>query len=197
LIAFAVLTVIAIVWPHREVGPTPEEPSGGGLGPSEPDSPVFNIILTVIAVGLIVGVLLFLARAWRQNAGERERPSLDRRSRVVAESDTDLDGGFDLGRRLRWLTRRRRPSDAVSAYLAALQAIDADEELRRDPAETPAAHARRLRAAGVGTLELDLLAADFELARWGGRRISSAEDRRAVARWERLRTRLAGRPTEG
>jgi hypothetical protein len=50
----------------------------------------------VIAIGLIVGVLLFLARAWRQNAGERERPSLvDDRGCVRAEADTDLDGGFD------------------------------------------------------------------------------------------------------
>jgi hypothetical protein len=85
----------------------------------------------------------------------------------------------------------------VSAYLAALRVIEPDEELRRGPAETPAGHARRLRQAGAGTLELDLLAADFELARWGGRRISSAEDRRAIGRWERLRVRLAARPVDG
>jgi hypothetical protein len=196
-IAFGILAVIAIVWPERESGPTPEEASSGGSLAAEPDSPVFNIVLTMIAIGLVVAVLLFLARAWRNNTEQRGRPSLDRRSRAYRSADTDLDGGFDLGRRLRWLTRRGRPSDAVSAYLAALRAIEADDELRRGPAETPAEHARRLREAGAGTLELDLLAADFELARWGGRRISSAEDRRAIGRWERLRIRLAARPVDG
>jgi hypothetical protein len=196
-IAFGILAVIAIVWPDRATGPTPEEPSGGGSLAPEPDSPVFNIVLTMVAIGLVVAVLLFLARAWRNNTEERGRPSLDRRSRAFRSTDTDLDGGFDLGRRLRWLTRRGRPSDAVSAYLAALRAIEADDELRRGPSETPAAHARRLRLAGAGTLELDLLAADFELARWGGRRLSSAEDRRAIGRWDRLRLRLAAQPVDG
>jgi hypothetical protein len=197
LIAFGVLALIAVVWPHREVGSTPEEASGSGLGPAEPDSPVFDILLTALAIGLIVAVLLFLARAWRKNAGERGQPSMDRRSRAFRSADTDLDGGFDLGRQLRRLTRRGRPSDAVAAYLAALRAIEPDEELRRDPAETPAAHAKRLRGAGAGTLELDLLAADFELARWGGRWISPAEDRRAIGRWERFRIRQAGPTADG
>jgi hypothetical protein len=48
----------------------------------------------------------------------------------------------------------------------------------------------------MGTLELDLLAADFQLARWGGRRLSGAEDRRAIGRWERFRDRLARRSAE-
>lgn len=196
-IALGILALIAVLSPQGAVGPTPAEPSAGGSLTAEPDSPVFNIVLTMIALGLVVAVLLFLAHAWRTNTEERSRPSLDRRSRAFRSADTDPDGGFDLGRRLRWLTRRGRPSDAVSAYLAALRAIEADEELRRDPAETPAGHARRLREAGAGTLELDLLAADFELARWGGRRISPAEDRRAIGRWERLRIRLAARPVDG
>jgi hypothetical protein len=62
--------------------------------------------------------------------------------------------------------------------------------VRRDPSETPAEHARRLRGDGVGALSLDLLAADYALARFGGLGLGEREDRRAVGRWRQLRTRL-------
>ena len=83
-----------------------------------------------------------------------------------------------------------------SPTAATLRALEPFEGQGRGPDETPAAHARRLHEAGVGTLELDLLAADFELARWGGRSISRAEHRRAIGRWDRLRGRLAQGPLE-
>ena len=194
IIIIVVLAVISVLLPHNEVGPTPTE--GGATGSQSPDpySPVFGIALSLAAVALIAGVLVFLARAWRRNAdAARRRPGLDRSQRVVGQGVTDVDAGLGLRQRLRRLVRRGRPGDAVAAYVAVLRALEPDEDLRRGAAETPAAHARRLRAAGVGTIELDLLAADFELARWGGRRLSEAEDRRAVGRWERLRTRFASR----
>ncbi len=197
LIAFGFLALIAVIWPQHDAGSTPEEPSGGGVLAAEPDSPVFNVILTVVAIGLVVAVLLFLARAWRNNAGEPGRASLDRRSRAFGPVEAEPSAGFDLAGRLRRLRRRGRPADAVSAYRAALRAVEPDEALRRDPAETPAAHARRLRASGAGTLELDLLAADFELAQWGGRQITTAETRRALGRLDRFRIGLAGRGVDG
>ncbi|HSS34865.1 MAG TPA: DUF4129 domain-containing protein [Patescibacteria group bacterium] len=196
-IAFAVLAILAVIWPRRDTGPAPEESGGGGIGPIEPDTPAFNLILTVVAVVVVIGVLLFLARAWRRNAELTDRPGVDGRSRAFGGADTDLGDGPGWGSRLRRLVGRGRPTDAVTAYLAALRTIESDEELRREPAETPAQHAHRLHGLGFGSLELDLLAADFELARWGGRRLSGSEDRRALGRLERFRRQVADRLPDG
>ncbi len=64
--------------------------------------------------------------------------------------------------------------------------------MRREPGETPAEHAARLRGTGWGTLALDLLAADYGLVRFGGTRLSEAEDRRGIQRASLLRRRLTG-----
>ena len=197
LIILAVLAVISVLLPHNQVGPTPNEGGVAGSQGPDPYSPVFGIGLTLAAIAIIAAVLVFVARAWRRNADATRRPGLERRQHVIGRGETDVGAGLGLGDRLRRLVRRGRPGDAVAAYVAVLRALEPDEELRRDPAETPAAHARRLREKGIGTLELDLLAADFELARWGGRRLSRAEDRRAVGRWDRLRERFAERTAGG
>jgi Domain of unknown function (DUF4129) len=197
LILLAVLAIISVLLPHNEVGPTLPEGGASGVQGPDPYSPVFGIGLTLAALVIIAAVLVFVARAWRRNAdATRGRSGLERRQHDVGRGVTDVGAGLGLGDRLRRLVRRGRPGDAVAAYVAVLRALEPDEELRRDPAETPAAHARRLRQRGVGTLELDLLAADFELARWGGRQLSRAEDRRAVGRWDRLRERFAARSVE-
>jgi hypothetical protein len=86
--------------------------------------------------------------------------------------------------------RRRKtpaPYDAVTAYLAALELFDPGQLMRRE-AESPLAHARR-----VTDRQLSLLAADYALARYGGRALTRLEHLRALGRWRRLRTRL--RPT--
>lgn len=194
LVVLGILSVLAAVLPRRQVGPT-EDPSTGVGGPTtEPTTPVFDLVLALVAVAIVVAVLLFLARAWQRTADPTGRRALrDRRSHVLGDDDGDATRGWDLRGRLRALARRGRPTDAVAAYLAALRALEPYEELRRDDGETPAVHARRLHDAGAGSLELDLLAADFQLARWAGRRISPAEDRRAIGRWDRFRERLAER----
>jgi hypothetical protein len=101
---------------------------------------------------------------------------------------------------LRWPWPRRRPATtpttAVEAYLAALDDLERDRRLARATAESPAAHARRLRAAGDGSRDLELLAADYQLARFGAAPLTAAEERRAVGRWRRLRERI-GRGAEG
>ncbi len=194
LIALGVLALVAVLLPPPKPIPGADEASASGATASPPTTPVFDAVLAVLVVAIIIGVLLYLARAWRTNADATARlRGGDQRSRARDASETDAGDGWGLGRRLRALVRRGRPTDAVTAYLAALRSLEGHVGLERAPGETPAAHARRLHQAGSGTLELDLLAADFELARWGGRTISPAEDRRAIGRWERLRTRLAER----
>ena len=197
LLLLGILSVIAAILPQRKIIQGEDTAAGTGPPPTEPTTPVFDLVLALLAVAVVVAVLLFLARAWRRTADPTDRPGLgDRRSRVLADADDDGSLGWALRRRLRALARRGRPADAVAAYLATLRALEPYADLRRAEGETPAAHARRLHEAGPGSLELDLLAADFELARWGGRRISAAEDRRAIGRWERVRRRLADRPRE-
>jgi hypothetical protein len=192
LIALGVLAAAAILLPPAKPITGGEAGGGGTVDTTEPSTPIVDVALAVLAIALVAGVLLYLARAWRANAAAAARPGGgDQRSRPRDVSDTDDEGGWGLARRLRALTRRGRPTDAVTAYLATLRALEPLEGLGRASGETPAAHARRLHEAGAGSLELDLLAADFELVRWGARSISPAEDRRAIRRWERLRTRLA------
>lgn len=198
LLFLAGLALLAALLPQRGAGPQAEQPAGPGGPASEPTTPFFDAILALVAIALVVAVLLFLARAWRRSLGPMGRPNgAERHDRAFRSTETDDEARPGLRARLGRLVRYGRPTDAVAAYLAALRSLQPDEEFRRDPAETPAAHARRLRQAGAGTLELDLLAADFELARWGGRRLSGAEDRRAVGRWERFRSRPATRPSDG
>ena len=192
LIAFGVLGLWAVLLPPAKPNPGATGASVSGADSAAPTTPVFEIALAVLAISVVAGVLLYLARTWRTKSEATDRlQGSDLRSRARDARDTDDEGRWGLGRRLRALARRGRPTDAVAAYLAALRSLEAHEGLKRGAGETPAAHARRLHEAGAGTLELDLLAADFELARWGGRAISRAEDRRAIGRWERLRARLA------
>jgi hypothetical protein len=84
----------------------------------------------------------------------------------------------------------------VAAYRALLEDLDGRPPVAREPGETPAEHASRLRAAGHGGLGLDLLAADYALVRFGGGALTPAETRRALGRAERLRQGLLRVPVE-
>jgi hypothetical protein len=90
--------------------------------------------------------------------------------------------------------RGRRPSaphDAVAAYLGALAELEDHPDLARLPTETPAQHAARLRASGMdGAREVARLAAAYQLARYGERRITVLENVRAVSRFQRVRRLL-------
>jgi MFS family permease len=83
------------------------------------------------------------------------------------------------------------PRDAVGAYLSTMAELDAYGELARQPAETPAAHASRLRSFDqVRWPDLARLAATYQLARYGDRSISRVENARAISRFRRLRRAL-------
>jgi hypothetical protein len=139
-----------------------------------------GFLLFAAAVGVIV-----LAAIWMR----RTRPPAED---LVEESRT-IDRGDDADRphgRRRRFGRRPEPTGAASAYVALVEDLDRYPGVRRAPAETPAEHAARLRAAGHATLSLDLLAADYALVRFGAVELSTREDRRAVARWRVLRRRI-------
>ena len=164
----------------------------GGTGAAGPDAsaatPTTDPSLLLVGGGLmtlvgIVGVLL-LVRLWMRRSGTRP-------------ADVDEVRTIDRGsgreprapRRPR-LPFRRSPSDAVAAYRALIGDLDEQPPVRRDPAETPAEHAHRMRDRGFAGLSLELLAADYALARFGNMPLTELENRRAIARWRGLRRQL-------
>jgi len=139
-------------------------------------------------------LVLVLARIWSRRSG----PTIDDLDEIRLidrgiESDALRPPRWRLGLGLR---SGPEPRDAVDAYLRLLRDLESRPTVRREPAETPAAHAARLRTEGAADLSLDLLAADYALARFGGVELSAAEELRAVGRWRRLRRTLgsASRP---
>jgi hypothetical protein len=137
----------------------------------------------LLAFLAVVGVLLLVV-VWMR----RTRAPDDL---AVAETRmVDRSGEPRPRRRVRRPHRRPDPTDAVEAYVALLHDIERDPDLRRALSETPAEHAARLRDAGFEGLSLDLLAADYAIARDAGRILSAGEDRRGVDRWRRLRASL-------
>jgi hypothetical protein len=173
-------------------GRTQQGEAGGGAAPTAPAAPDATgetvALLAAILVPIAVIVIVVLARLWMRRSNQ---PPDD-----VAETRT-IDRGSPMRRsrsprRRARAPRRREPVDAVGAYVRLLDELAARPDVARAAAETPAEHARRLRAIGYGGLSLELLAADYALARFGGVGLSEREDRRALARWRVLRRRLAG-----
>lgn len=184
LVVMTVAMAIVIVLAGTSDQPTPEppDPVGGAGGGTAGD-----VLLTVslgglLAVLVVVGILV-LARLWMREA---LRPGV---SDVLEERVID-PGEREPVARVHTTGRRRAridPSDAATAYLALIDDLEPRPTVRRSVGETPSEHARRLRTTGVGATSLDLLAADYALARFGGRRLSQREEGRGVARWRRLR----------
>ena len=149
------------------------------------------MIVVAILLGLFVLAIILARQGRRPPAAEPAGPADDQ-----AAFEAERPG-------LGWLRRARnrfrrdrsseRPASAEAAYLATLRLLEPLPDSRRYPNETPAGHAQRLHREGSGSLELDLLAADYELSRWGARRLPGRETRRAIARWDRSRVRIAAR----
>jgi hypothetical protein len=182
--------VATVIYVILRLGLTPRDIKASGSAtevvlPSEVDRMVSLGIGGLLAFLAVVGVLLLVV-VWM------------RRTRVpddlaVAETRIVDRSGEPRPRRRGWRPHRRAdPSGAVEAYVALLRDIERDPDLRRALAETPAEHARRLRVAGFEGLSLDLLAADYAIARDAGRVLPEREDRRGVERWRRLRASLVG-----
>jgi hypothetical protein len=191
LLAFAVIGVMALVALMSLVGgPLPAIDIGirtpAEAEPSPPDQALAiggGILLLLAAIAIVLLVRLWMRRLPLPEDDVRETRMIDRGSERLR-----------LGRRGR--RRRTEPVDAATAYQALLDDLAERPTARREPGETPAEHARRLRAAGASDLRLDLLAADYALARFAGVTLSAREDRRALARWRSLRRHL-GRSSGG
>jgi multisubunit Na+/H+ antiporter MnhC subunit len=205
--AVAAIVLLAIRAFGSSGGPLPPI-AGPGVDPTmPPDQPWMTVAAWLVGLVVVALAVALLAALWMYQARSR------------ADDDVDEDRAIDHGAeppggagRRRW--RRRpggrafgAPTDAVSAYRATIAELSRVEPFRRRDGETPAEHARRVRGAvaaaapapaegGFGAA-LDLLAADYELARFGGRSLTQAEDRRAIGRWRRVRAALRRRPVPG
>lgn len=149
-------------------------------------------ILTVVILSAAIMVLaVIVIRTWvRRRNRARVRGGTEERSFSIPQRSFRLEMP-----RLGTPGRRKAgpPTDAVGAYLAALGDLEAraPTQARRD-AESPHAHAARVDISEVGALQ-----ADYALARYGHRRLTDAEHRRALRRWRRLRDRLTSRRVPG
>jgi len=194
LAIFAGIALISIA-ALRILGGGPRIPSPApstAPGPNEPAvaTQLLTIGVTAVVVFGAVVAFLVLTAIWLRRA----RPV---QPDAVWESRT-IDRAVDAPqRRRRRRVRRPEPSDAPSAYRALIDELDRHPLVRQEPPETPAEHAARLRVEGGDVLSLDLLAADYALARYGGIELAPREHRRAIARWRDLRRRLAGRRQPG
>jgi hypothetical protein len=168
-----------------------------GVGAGE-DGSVGMVIPDTVLLGLALGVVALAlgALAWWWARERRDRhPDPAVETRFI-----DRSRGRETRPSARgWLARlgiQPRPVDAPSAYLALIRDLSGKVGVDRDPAETPREHAHRLRTSGTPTLGLELLAADYALARFGGESLTRREDRRGVDRWRELRVRLSARSEE-
>jgi hypothetical protein len=190
----AVLAVVAALLRGADVTPT---------GPSEETVPPITEVLGIevpapLAIALVILLLLLafvilyaFARLWMARTSAVPDELLETRWIDHGDTTEHPRGGR---RRLGTRFRRPAPGDAVAAYRALIEALAPRPRVRREPGETPAEHAARLRRSGMGALSLDLLAADYGLVRYGGVSLSGTEQRRAIARATQLRRRLTSTP---
>jgi len=145
-------------------------------------------LVTVAILGATIALIaVIVIRTWiRRRTGARMRRGDEERSFSIPQRSFRMEMP-----RLQPFRRRRPgpPTDAVGAYLAALDDLASHvPERARHASESPRAHAVRVGIGEIGGLQ-----ADYALARYGGRRLTDAEHRRAVGRWRRLRDRLRRR----
>jgi hypothetical protein len=185
LAVVGVLIVIVRLFGREGVPPPP--PDDATITPAQSASTfdqlasmgIGGLLLFVVVVGSLILIALWMRRV---------RPTTD----VIGETRViDATPEGTPARRRRILFRRRpTPTNAVEAYVALVDELDRHDHVRRVASETPASHAARLRAGGHDALGLDLLAADYALARYGGATLTEREDQRAIGRWRILRRRL-------
>ena len=180
------LLVIAFAGPEDPSRAEPPESPGRGSELTDPTVVTFaggGVLVLLTVVGIVVLARLWMREAMRPIDGDvAEERMID-----AGRPEQRTTSMPRSGRRAR---RRHDPTGAAGAYVALLDELEGRSTVAREAAESPAEHARRLRQAGIGAIGLDLLAADYELERFGDRELTPGETRRALARWRRLRVSL-------
>lgn len=171
-----------------------QQPPPAGIPPAPTSEQAWTTIAAwIVLVVTIAVVVAILAAVWMRSSRAPEDED-------VAE-ERSIDRGSELvprpGWHAPWRRRPRRPDpmDAIGAYLAAVATLKRDPGLARHEDETPAEHARRVRRSEIASIPdpLERLAADYELAVFGGRTLTGPEERRAIVRWLAIRDAVGGR----
>ena len=150
----------------------------GLLGPAGQNGLALGVVPLVFAIVLAFVVIRALVRRPRRSVVD---------GAVVEVREVERPIALRLHRpRVPMPRRHVAPRSASEAYVASLQALAGWPEFTRLPSETPAEHARRLRAGAIGT-PLSHLAADYALVEFGHRPLTPSEHRRAIERWRRIR----------
>jgi len=186
LAAGVIVFIVVRLFAGNPTNPNPPPGAAAGQGrPSVAEQVMAMSLGGLLLIAAIIAILVLVA-VWMQRT---QPPAADlvNESRTIDRGEGEAPGPR---RRRRRFGRQPDPGDAAAAYVALVRDIDGHPEVRRAAAETPAEHAARLRADGRSTLSLDLLAADYALARYGGVGLPPREDRRAILRWRMLRRRL-------
>ncbi len=173
----------SLISPNHAAVATQGAAAGSRLAAGAADSG--QAVTVALVVAIIVGLVLLVVLRWL-------RPPVrdpEARPGIVEERAIVMPARVPRPKLPRRRTPRHSPHDAVTAYVATLATLAENASLARQPTETPAAHARRLAEAGADPAPgpLRRLAADFQLARYGGQRITAPETGRALARWRRRR----------
>jgi uncharacterized protein DUF4129 len=158
---------------------------GNAIGPSGAQAVILGLVPLVVAI-----VVAFLVV--RTLLNRTRRAGVDQDVVEVREIEPPT-GGIRLRRPPRPRPRRSRdPRTASEAYLASLELLATSPDATRRPDETPGEHARRIASDPVWT-PLRRLAVDYTLAEFGQRVLTSAEHRRALESWRRLRSAAVAR----
>ncbi len=165
-------------------GPSAAVASTGGPSP-------FVVAAVALAAAVAVGLLVHCRHVF---ASPRPwKPERRTEEHVFVRPHVSLALRVPQARPHLWRAGRRAPADARAAYLQVLAELERHPDLRRQAAESPAMHARRVRGLGLSDAALALLAADFELARYGDRTLSGPETLRGLSRARRLHREIRQR----
>ena len=180
----------------------PPVPGGGIVAPVEGDP---RVGLTIAIIMLVATALIVMYVALRIRATDSSRAVAAPATRAPEDRSFVVPTIRARMPRAPWADPLRRPPrTAPEAYLTLLDDLAGDRALARRANESARAHGRRVIASGIlagvaggdappparaaaPDVDLGLLVADWELARYGARTLTPSEDRRGVGRWRRLR----------
>jgi hypothetical protein len=150
----------------------------GLLGPASGNGLNLGLLPLVLAIVVAFVVVRLLVKRPGRSVVDGD---------LVEVREVERPTGLRLRRpRLPMPRRHPVPRTASEAYVASLELLAQRPETQRLASETPAEHARRVRAFAIGP-PLSRLAADYALVEFGRRMLLPSEHRRAVERWRRLR----------
>jgi Domain of unknown function (DUF4129) len=158
------------------------------IGSSVPTWVFFIIVGLLLIVELaVLGAIIWMRWQERRRMRVAQTDDFEERAIVIPPPDPPRTAAPRASR------RRQLPLDhPAGAYVAALHELERDGRWPRQPFETPRDHAARAREHGLASGALARLAVAYQLWRYGGRDIGSAEAGRGRGRLAALRRVLRG-----